>query len=303
MSKLHTAGSIVTLLAALAPLHAQSSANAPGDFLVERVLPLTAVIAPTPPNLPDAVLGGIKAGAIEIHQRFIYNSGQRTLEQLAFVVPANSPVPFPNPGAAPVADHYMIQVESASFSTSPRPSVILAGHAISNDAPTPWGDITGAGVTLTFGYTTAGGSVQLGPILESVSPLYGLYSDKGAGSLSLTPTPQKCASNLLNGVYMFQLGGSVRVPYTNLWAPYAESGSFQADGKGNITVLDSGNISGNVFTGRTFPINYTINDDCSGTFVFGSSAMDIQVSLDGKAINMVFTKPSNVIASGVGRMQ
>jgi hypothetical protein len=31
--------------------------------------------------------------------------------------------------------------------------------------------------------------------------------------------------------------------------------------------------------------------------------MDIQVSLDGKAINMVFTKPSGVIASGVGRMQ
>jgi hypothetical protein len=138
--------------------------------------------------VPDAVLGGIKAGAIEIHQRSIYNSGQRTLEQLAFVVPATSPVPFPNPGAAPVADHYMIQVESASTSNSPRPSVILAGHAISNDSPTPWGDITGAGVILTFGYTTAGGSVQFGPILESVSPLYGLYSDRGAASLSLTPT-------------------------------------------------------------------------------------------------------------------
>jgi hypothetical protein len=156
--------------------------------MAERVLPLTAVIAPTTPNLPDAVLGGIKAGAIEIHQRSIYNSGQRTLEQLAFVVPATSPVPFPNPGAAPVADHYMIQVESASTSNSPRPSVILAGHAISNDSPTPWGDITGAGVILTFGYTTAGGSVQFGPILESVSPLYGLYSDRGAASLSLTPT-------------------------------------------------------------------------------------------------------------------
>ena len=141
MSKLNIAGSIVTLDTVLAPLHAQSSFNSPGDFMTERVLPLTAVIAPTAPNLPDAVLAGIKAGAIELHQRFIYNSSQRTLEQLAFVVPANSPVPFPDPSVAPVADHYMIDVESASISTSPRPSVILAGHATSNDIPTPWGDI------------------------------------------------------------------------------------------------------------------------------------------------------------------
>src|ERR1035438_2954570 len=85
MSKLHTAGSIVTLLAALAPLHAQSSANAPGDFLVERVLTLDHVFAPVPPNLPDAVLASIKAGVIEFHQRFIYNSAQSTLEQFNYV--------------------------------------------------------------------------------------------------------------------------------------------------------------------------------------------------------------------------
>jgi hypothetical protein len=301
MSKLPIAGAVVTLLTALAPLHSQNSPSAPGDFIVERLLPLTAVIAPTPPSLPDAVLAGIKAGAIEIHQRFIYTSARGTLEQLAFVVPANSPVPFPNPSAAPVADHYLIQVESTSVSTSPHPSVILAGHAISNDAPTPWGDITGAGVTLTFGYSTAGAAVQFGPILESVSPLYGLYSDKGAGSLSLTPSPRKCTLSTLNGNYIFQLGGSVLGPFG--WAPYTESGRFQADGKGNITIVDSGNITGSVFTGRTFPATYTINDDCSGAFLFGSSGMDVQVSLDGKAINMVFTKPSTVIASGTGRMQ
>src|ERR1035441_4050646 len=79
MSRLNIAGSIATLLAVLAPLHAQNGANAPGDFMFERILPLTAVIAPTPPSLPDAVLAGIQAGAIEIHQRFIYNSAQRTL--------------------------------------------------------------------------------------------------------------------------------------------------------------------------------------------------------------------------------
>ena len=267
--------------------------------MAERLVPLSAVSAPTPPNLPDSVLSGIQAGAIEIHQRFIYNSGQRTLEQLAFIVPANSPVPFPNPGAAPVADHYMIQVDSASISNLPHPSVILAGHAISNDTPTPWGDITGAGVTLTFGYTTAGGNVQFSAILESVSPLYGLYSDKGAGSLSLTPTPQKCASSLLNGAYMFQFSGSVLGAYG--WGPYSEGGRFQADGKGNITVVDSGNVTGVVFTNRSFQIAYVVNDDCTGTFSFGGSTFGIQLSRDGKTVNMVSTQPSTVIAIGVGR--
>ena len=299
MSKLHTAGSIVTLLAALAPLHAQSSANAPGDFLVERVLTLDHAFAPVPPNLPDAVLAGIKAGVIEFHQRFIYNSAQRTLEQFNYVVPANSPVPLPDPSKAPVGDHYLVQIESASISNSPSPSVILAGHVTLNDVVTPFGYNTGAGVTLTFGYSTAGAAVQFGPVIESVSPLYGLYSDKGAGSLSLTPSTHKCTVGTLNGVYMFQLNGSQLGPFG--WLQYTDSGRFQADGKGNLTVVDSGNSGGTVFAGRTFPIVYTVNDDCSGAFAFGSNAMDIQVSLDGKAINMVFTKPSTVNASGVGR--
>src|ERR1035441_7577245 len=179
---------------------------------------------------------------------------------------------------------------------------ILVGEVwLACGLPTPWGDVTGAGVTLTFGYSSAGASVQLGPILESVSPLYGLYSDKGAGSLSLTPSTHKCTVGTLNGVYMFQLNGSQLGPFG--WLQYTDSGRFQADGKGNLTVVDSGNSGGTVFAGRTFPIVYTVNDDCSGAFAFGSNAMDIQLSLDGKAINMVFTKPSTVNASGVGRQQ
>ena len=301
MSKL-IAGSIVALMATLAPLRAQNGANAPGDFLAERILTLSSIIAPTPPSFPDAVLAGLKAGAIEIHQRFTYNSAQRTLEQLAFVLPANSPVPFPDPSSAPVADHYLIQVENASISTSPRPSVILSGHVTLNDAPTPWGDVTGAGITLTFGYRSAGGAVQFGPILESVAPVYGLYTDSGAGSLSLTPSPQKCTLGNLNGTYMFTLGGSIQNA-SGGFDPWAESGRFQADGNGNFTVLDSGNFGGKPFISRTFAGTYVLDENCVGTFAFFSNLMDFQVSRDGRAINMVFTKPGSVIANGTGRLQ
>jgi hypothetical protein len=288
-------------LLAIGSLHAQVSTNGVGDFTVERILALSGVISPYTPTLPDGALAAIQNGVIEIHQRFIYSSAQRTMDQLTFAVPANSPLPFPNPPSSAVLDHYVVQIEHTGVSSLPSPSVILAGHATSNDPPTPFGNIIGAGVTLTFGYNGAGSSVQLGPIMESVSPLYNLYSPAGAGTLSLTPSPQTCSTATLKGTYMFQLGGSVQLGIA--YQPYGESGRFIADGAGNITVLDSGNQAGQVFQARTFPIAYTVDANCGGTFNFGGSSMDIQVSRDGTGLNMVFTKPSYVVASGAGRIQ
>src|SRR5450755_376800 len=105
------AGAGMALLA-IGSLHAQSSGNGVGDFTLERILTLSSIISPLQPSFPDAVLAGIQNGTLEIHQLFTYNSAQRTMEQLAFVVPGKSPVPFPNPNAASVADHYFVQVES-----------------------------------------------------------------------------------------------------------------------------------------------------------------------------------------------
>jgi hypothetical protein len=294
------AGAGMALLA-ISSLHAQSNANGVGDFTLERVLALSGVISPYTPAVPDAVLAGIQNGTIEFHQRFVYSSADRTLEQFFLIVPANSPLPFPDLKSATVVDHYKVQIESTGVSSLPAPSVILSGHAISNDPPTPFGDITGAGVTVTFGYRGVGSSVQFGPSMESVSPLYNLYSPAGAGALSLNPSPHKCSTATLNGTYMFQLGGALQSG--NGFTPYGEAGRFVADGAGNITVLDSGNQAGQVFSGRTFPIAYTVDANCGGTFNFGGSAMDIQVSRDGTSMNMVFTKPGYVIASGAGRIQ
>jgi hypothetical protein len=301
MSKLTIASAVLGLLA---PLYAQNSPSGPGDFMAERIITLSYVDAPTQPNLPASVIAGIQNGVIELHQRFTYNAAQRTLEQLAFIVPANSPVPFPDPSGAPVGDHYIIQVDSASVVNASHPSLILTGHVTSNDMITPFGDITGTGVTLSIGYTTAGSSVQFGPILESVSPLYGLYSVSGAGSLSLVPSPQKCSQNTLNGVYSFQLSGSTQIQSSPLaFGPYVDNGLFTADGQGNLTVHDSGNSAGHVFLNRTFPIVYVINNDCTGTFAWPGAGMDVQVSKDGSTINMVFTAPFAVVASGSGKRQ
>ena len=300
MKKILTIG----LLAFVSPgvaLRAQNTEHGVGDFMVERVLTLTSVVAPTPPSFPDAVLAGLQNGVIEIHQRFTYNSAQRLLDQLAFVVPANSPVPFPDPSSAPVGDHYIIQVESASIASQPAPSVILAGHAIQNDVPTPWGNVSGAGVTLTFAYTAAGASVKFGAILESVSPLYGLYSASGAGALSLEPSLQKCSLSVLNGVYMYTQGGSIQT--STGFIPWAESGNFTADGNGNMTVVHSGNQGGQAYTNKSFPATYVVNEDCSGAISFSGSSIDFRLSKDGKTVDMSWTQPTAVIANGSARLQ
>ena len=300
MSKLQ----MIVLLSAgtLVPLGAQNGGNGPGDFVVERVLTLTSILSSTAPGFPESILTGLTSGAIEIHQRFTYDSARQTLDQLAFVVPGRSPVPFANPGGAPVADHYVVQVERATLSSTPQPSINLMGRVISNDVPTPWGFVNGAGVTITIGYRAAGAAVEFGPILESVSPMYGLYTTSGAGSLSLVPETQACTPGTLKGTYIFDLGGYLL--NTPTYSPWTESGIFNADGNGNIAVVDSGNLAGTPFLDRTFPILYTIKTNCTGTFTLGSgSTMDFQLSRDGSSINLVFTKPSNVIAKGTGRRQ
>jgi hypothetical protein len=210
-------------------------------------------------------LAAFQNGTLEAHQLFIYNSAQRTIEQFALIVPGKSPLPFPNPASATVGDHYIVHVDSASVSSQPGPSVTLTGRVLSNDVPTPWGDITGSIITLSFGYQGSGSATRFGPIYESVSPLYGLYTPTGVGSLSLTPTPQACSAATLNGTYMFQLQGSVQTGPAS-FGPFADSGRFFADGQGNLTVVDAGDINASVFTDRTFQIAYAIDSLCSGTF-------------------------------------
>jgi hypothetical protein len=275
-----------------------------GDFTIERVLTLKSINSPIAPAFPPPVLTALESGALEVHQQFIYKSAPRMLEQNAFVVPGGSPVPFPSPASAPVADHYIVRVDSAVTTSQPGASAVLTGKVLSNSVPTPWGDITGAVITLSFGYEGTGGGIKFAPIFESVSPLYGLYTASGIGSFSSTASAPKCSAATLSGVYMFHISGSIQTQSSPVaFGPYVDDGVFIADGQGNITATDSGNIGGSAFQGRTFPIAYVIGADCTGSFQFGGAGMNVQVSNDGTSLNMVFTSPSSVIANGTGKLQ
>ncbi len=303
--KVHKFVGVLAVAVAINSIARAQNSGAPGDFTIERVLGISSIIAPTAPNLPPPVLAGLQNGTLEVHQVFVYNSAQRTLEQTAFVVPGKSPLPFPSPGNAPLADHYIIRVDSASLTSQPGPSAVLTGKVISNDAPTPWGDITGAVVTLSFGYQGSGAATRLGPIYESVSPLYGLYTAMGVGSLSLTPSPssQGCSAATLNGVYTFQLRGSIQNGTGGQYTPYVDSGRFVADGQGKITIIDAVNANGTVFTDRNFPATYVLDQYCSGTLQLPGSSMNIVVSKDGQRVNLIFASPSSIVAMGTGQLQ
>ncbi len=304
MKQLALTGATLAAFALSIPLSAQmpqAGGNGVGDFTIERVLTLNSIVSPNPPSFPAPVLAGIQSGTLEIHQQFIYNSATRIMEQNAFVVPGKSPLPFPSRAGAPVADHYFVQVDASNKTASPGASVALVGRVLSNDVPTPWGDITGANITLAFAYQGSGPSTSFTNVLESVSPLYNLYTPNSVGSLSLIPASQKCSVATLNGVYMFRLQGSQLV--RGVYGPFADNGRFIADGKGNITLLDNGNFAGFQFFNRNLPIVYDLDDFCSGTMKLPGSSLDFQVSKDGRRVNMLFNEPVSVVGNGSATLQ
>jgi hypothetical protein len=309
MFNIRVFGAVAAMIAVSSSAQAQTAStagNTVGDFTIERVLTLAGIIAPVVPNIPAPLLAGLQSGALEIHQVFAYNSAQRTLEQTAFVVPGNSPLPFPSPGAATLADHYIIQIDSASTTSSPGASAVLVGHVTSNDAPTPLGNITGAIVTLSFGYHGSAAATQFGPIVESVSGLYSVYTATGVGSLAASATPQKCSLATLNGTYLFRASGFIQIGATAFgpsFGPYVDNGRVTSDGKGNLTGVDSGNINGTVFQNRPLSGAYTLDSNCAGSAKVSGLSIDIQVSRDGRRLNLIATQPSSVVANGSGQLQ
>lgn len=269
---------------------------------MERVLTLGGISAPAAPNLPPIVLNSLQTDAIEVHQVFVYNSAQRTLEQTSYVVPGHSAVPFPNLNKAPLNDHYVIQVDSVGLSQAHGTSAALVGHVISNDVPTPFGEITGTEVTLSFGYRGSGPATQFTEVMEAVAPVYTIYTSSGVGSLSTTAMVQKCTVATLNGVYLYTLRGAVETA-PNTWLTYVESGRFTADGNGTITISGTAHIGENISHNRQ-NATYVVNDDCTGSFTgLSGFGMDVVVSTDGQRANLVFTAPGVVAAMGDARSQ
>jgi hypothetical protein len=294
----------LAVLAAFAlPIAAQRTiGNDVGDFSFEALIPLSGINSLTPPNVPQLVLNAIAGGALEVHQQYKYDSAQRLLKQVSFVLPGKSPMPTPSLGGIQLNDSFTIQVSSAIVINSPKPAVVLSGTVVSNDVETPFGGNLGAGYTLSFAFDGSGDTTHFGPIMETTTGMYTIFETGGIGSLSMTPSVAHCSVATIQGSYMYTMTGST-LDNTGNAHPYSEDGQFVVDGNGNGTVKHSGNQGGKPFVNDSFAAMYTLDDNCSGTITFGPYSMAMQASKDGKNIQFVWTNPATIVAVGIGRLQ
>jgi hypothetical protein len=82
--------------------------------------------------------------------------------------------------------------------------------------------------------------------------------------LGLVPLVQarECSNASIKGAYGLSCEGTVVGV-----GPLAVIGVFAADGKGNGSEVETLSFNGVITTGATFTVTYTVNADCTGSFV------------------------------------
>jgi hypothetical protein len=112
-----------------------------------------------------------------------------------------------------------------------------------------------------------------------------------------------CSLETLNGSYQFSASGFILGGPSA--APYADSGIFIADGRGNGVVRDTANIAGHVARNRVIPGTYTLDSSCSGQLMASDHSVttDFTLSKDGTRITGVFSFPPAVVVTVSGSRQ
>ena len=108
-----------------------------------------------------------------------------------------------------------------------------------------------------------------------------------------------CSAATLNGTYALTFSGfTTRAPVPaaiNNFTPVAGGGLVTFDGHGNISAAETVSIGG-LITPVNVPGTYTVNSDCTGTFITTPNAqLNLVILRNGKEIQAVNTVPGNVI--------
>ncbi len=108
-----------------------------------------------------------------------------------------------------------------------------------------------------------------------------------------------CSAATLNGTYALTFSGfSTRGPVPaaiNNFTPVAGGGLVTFDGNGNLSASETVSVGG-LISPVNVPGTYTVDSDCTGTFITTPNAhLNLVILRNGKEILAVNTVPGNVI--------
>ena len=108
-----------------------------------------------------------------------------------------------------------------------------------------------------------------------------------------------CSARTLNGTYALTFSGfTTRGPVPaaiNNFTPVAGGGLVTFDGNGNVSASETVSVGG-LISPVNVPGTYTVNSDCTGTFITTPNAqLNLVILRNGKEIQAVNTVPGNVI--------
>jgi hypothetical protein len=110
---------------------------------------------------------------------------------------------------------------------------------------------------------------------------------------------ETCSAATLDGTYAltfsgFSTGGPVPAAI-NAFIPVAGAGLVTFDGNGNLSASETVSIGG-LITPVNVPGTYTVNSDCTGTFITTPNAhLNLVILRHGREIQAVNTVPGNAI--------
>jgi hypothetical protein len=294
-----TAATLLLAVAGVIPLAAQTSPTTPTtaatcttaptglatlDF--ERVATLADILETTIPNLPQNLLASITGGAEEIHEIFIYNPQQGTVTSTVFLVAAPAPIPTPNfDFKTGVIQTVTTKISLILTGCNPVPSLMLVGTVSASSASGAFGNVNGAPVSISIGYTTDT-PPKINNVAEVLAGLVVAYSAAGAGTVTfpaVTVVPPGSTGGVTISVSSPQLGtlvGGAKVIQTGQ-NPTLLDASNSVGGSGGDALTYSWstlgapvNFTGTSKTGQievTFPspgdytIQLTVTDTTTGT--------------------------------------
>lgn len=139
--------------------------------------------------------------------------------------------------------------------------------------------------------------------LVGVTAMMGLGAAFAGGALPKVHAEEEflhaCSDATLNGTYSITFSGFTTrgaVPAAiNNFTPVAGGGLVTFDGHGNVAASETVSIGG-LITPVNVPGTYTVNSDCTGTFVTTPNAqLNLVILRNGREIQAVNTVPGNVI--------